>query len=390
MLPTPDPEFALLLATLHWPDDSRRHSAITRAATGSIDWKRFLALVNRHRVGPLAAQGLASARVMLPRWLSEQTDRMPQRAAFAEMAMAAELVRLQRLLIAEGIATIALKGPALSLRAFGKFGLRTYRDLDLLIPDTRLGEACAVLEHAGYRVGEPAAAEPDATDSWRKNHKDLLLIHRDTGFPVELHWRLFDNRTVMPLSHLPADVALGFAPLDEIQVLPIKADLAYLCVHGAMHGWSRLKWLADVNALLATIPGAALTKIVATSTGSSRVAVAQALILCRDLLGASFPAVIDGVLSRSVAGRLLARLAWAQIRRSGVQELEQRRFATTVKNLSHYALLRGGRSWLEELRFDFNVTPRDDGGAPRGQSRVRGWIARHLSPRECPSARTRL
>ena len=26
---------------------------------------------------------------------------------------------------------------------------------------------------------------------------------------------------------------------------------AYLCMHGALHWWHRLKWLADINALLA-------------------------------------------------------------------------------------------------------------------------------------------
>jgi hypothetical protein len=30
--------------------------------------------------------------------------------------------------------------------------------------------------------------------------------------------------------------------------------VAYLCMHGALHWWSRLKWLADVNALIATTP----------------------------------------------------------------------------------------------------------------------------------------
>jgi hypothetical protein len=33
-----------------------------------------------------------------------------------------------------------------------------------------------------------------------------------------------------------------------------KTLFAYLCMHGALHWWNRLKWLADLNALLACTP----------------------------------------------------------------------------------------------------------------------------------------
>jgi len=44
-----------------------------------------------------------------------------------------------------------------------------------------------------------------------------------------------------------------------VATLPDDANLAYLAVHGTAHAWSRLKWLADFNALLAQVDDRAET-----------------------------------------------------------------------------------------------------------------------------------
>ena len=38
------------------------------------------------------------------------------------------------------------------------------------------------------------------------------------------------------------------------RLLPAERLLLYLCVHGALDGWLRLTWLADIGALLHTMP----------------------------------------------------------------------------------------------------------------------------------------
>lgn len=60
---------------------------------------------------------------------------------------------------------------------------------------------------------------------------EALFKHRASALFLELHWRLTDKR---------ARPILGDGEL-----------FAYLCLHGARHGWARLKWLADVAAWLA-------------------------------------------------------------------------------------------------------------------------------------------
>ena len=113
MLKPPDPTFSLLLANLRWPDDEQRRHAIQCVERSTIDWARFLLLAIRHRVGPLALQGLTAARIALPQSLSEEAEEIRKRALFFEMSMAATLEQLQDMLGSKGIEAVALKGPAL-------------------------------------------------------------------------------------------------------------------------------------------------------------------------------------------------------------------------------------------------------------------------------------
>lgn len=352
-----DPTFDLLLAAIRPPGDPRRRDVVARRASAPVDWDRFLALANRHRVGPLVAEGLAEAEVAVPPSLASSLVEVGRRALFAEMALASEVERVVALFAAADIAAILLKGPGLSLRAFGRLGLRTYRDLDLLIEEHDVSAAETVLAEAGYTRTEPAADAGDLS-AWQRDHKDAVFRHRGSGVLIELHWRLFDNRRLMPPPSFADAVPLGLAPLGGVRVLPPGGEFRYLCLHGALHAWARLRWLADVNALVARMSPDSLFDAACSPSGRIGPAVAQTLILCRDLLGAVLPLEVDTILAGARRGQGLAWLARREIMRSGEQELEAVPFGSTIKNLSHYAMLEGFGSLAEELRFDFSASSR--------------------------------
>src|SRR3974377_795808 len=75
---------------------------------------------------------------------------------------------------------------------------------------------------------------------------------------------------------------------------------AYLCMHGALHWWYRLKWLADINALIGVPAAASIERLfhAAETRGVGR-AVAQALLLCHRLLGAALPARLFAAMGRN-------------------------------------------------------------------------------------------
>ena len=60
------PEFRLAAACAMWPPSDRRAEAIRAAASGPIDWPRFLRVAQRHQVIGLAHNGLTEARLALP------------------------------------------------------------------------------------------------------------------------------------------------------------------------------------------------------------------------------------------------------------------------------------------------------------------------------------
>jgi len=316
----------------------------------------------------------------VPDWFATLSGDVQRKALFCELAIAAELTRLQSLLGKAGIDLIALKGPAQSLRYFGRFGMRINRDLDILIPPDSCNATEALLIDAGCTLVEPNAPLRGAErHQWLRNHKDMVFRSPDRKVMVELHWRLFDNAALMPASTLPLAIALGIEPLRHIRVLPNDANLRYLCHHGAQHGWSRLKWLADVNASLAGCDSGLLRQLHKADADRPDYAVAQALVLCQQLLGAELPADMSADLERSSRTRWLARLAWNEILRSDTDEIEARRFGSTIKNASHYALNGGWRYWAEELRFDLTVTPRRQLASDEaGRGRLQGWMRRHF------------
>ena len=126
--------------------------------------------------------------------------------------------------------------------------------------------------------------------------KDLGFVHQATGLRIELHWRLFLNPHAMAeTSIMAASRVVPLAGAEGLRTLGEEDLFAYLCMHGALHWWNRLKWLADVNALLASTPQDGVERLVraAEARGAGRAA-AQALLLCRNLLQTPSTRFTDG------------------------------------------------------------------------------------------------
>jgi hypothetical protein len=144
---------------------------------------------------------------------------------------------------------------------------------------------------------------------------------------------------------------------------------AYLAAHGAHSGWFRLKWLADITALLRHDPGAIEAHYRrAQALGVGRCA-AQALLLAKDLL--ALPLAPD--LERELRGKRIHRrlVAIAMHVIAGDHEAEEHAgpaarslLPVTFGNL----LLRPGLGykWAEIASLAANPMDRATGRLPRG------------------------
>jgi hypothetical protein len=165
---------------------------------------------------------------------------------------------------------------------------------------------------------------------------------------------------------------------------------AYLCMHGALHWWYRLKWLADINALLARASADDVARLVraAEVRGAGRAA-AQALLLCRRFLKTPLPDGLMATLAKGAAVRWLEATALNAMT-TGQGELEPRdeRFGTTRGSLSTFMLRRSWRYRLAELSVHL-INPTDVLTMPLPDRlrflypilRLPLWMWRHASKR---------
>jgi hypothetical protein len=126
----------------------------------------------------------------------------------------------------------------------------------------------------------------------------------------------------------------------------------YLCVHGALHWWRQLRWLADIGALLASAPEDAAERYndAATARGAGRPA-AQAMLLCWRLLHLPLPIQLVKEFGETPKGRWLQKTALnAMTAGHGEREPHHMRFGTTRGSLSTFLLGQSWRYWLTEMR----------------------------------------
>lgn len=345
------PEFDLVAACCRWPPSPERESAVLEAAAAAIDWPFLLRIAERHRVQGLVHDGLSKAGLAPPAETARALAAAAADIARENLAFAAEAHRLRRLSREAGVDFLFVKGVTLNMLAYGTLALKRAIDIDIAVSPGEERRAFSLIRSAGYTCLEPG---PEAADeeivAWTARHKHSAW--RRGRLMVELHASLVDS------PHLLQGVSLS-SPRQEVPVtggltLPTLASdelFAYLCVHGATHAWARLKWLADVNALVGRRGGDALERLYRRSVelGAGR-APGQALLLCRELFDLALPGPLGRELQSDRGTRHLVKAALDTMVRGGADvELDAQVMGTAAIHVSHLRLRRGLRFKLSEV-----------------------------------------
>ena len=367
------PEFDLAAACCRWPPSAARDAAVRAAAARPINWAFFRRVVARQRVEGLVHDALGRAAVGPPVDVAEPLAAAAGAVARENLLFAAESHRLRKLLDSAGVPFVFVKGATLAILAYGTLALKRAIDIDIAVAPEAQTKAFAVLRGTGYRCSEPGEEADDAAIlAWTARHKHSAW--RRGCVMVELHAALVDSPDMLegvtlasPRQDVPVTggITLPTFATDEL--------FAYLCVHGATHAWSRLKWLADVNALLAVRAGNELERLHARSLelGAGR-ASGQALLLCRELFGLDVPSRLEAELRRDAGTRHLVSVALESLVRGGADaELDSQVLGTAAIHVSHLRLRRG-------LRFKFAEILRKLRSVGGGPLAVPRWLLRRL------------
>lgn len=268
---------------------------IRRKLEGPLDWTNFLQMAEYHGVEPLVYANLSKiAPDLVPAEALIRLRKKVQVGCLLNRMLAQELVKLCDEFTVRGVSVIPIKGATLATVAYGDLGLRDFTDLDLLVPESSVVEAQAVLSTLGYEPRSVVAAQSEKHD----DGPHQVFVKRHTLCRVDLQWVMAHPHFAFQLDR-PEFWARRVSIAFENRTVPGLTPedlLIVLCVHGSKHAWEHLKWVCDVAELLRRYPNMDWTSVMSSSSawGCQRL-VMMGLSIAHRLLDAPLP---DEVLAR--------------------------------------------------------------------------------------------
>jgi hypothetical protein len=206
----------------------------------------FRAWVEAQGLGGLAVLALDQQRLSLPIDAAEgiRTDWLAARRWSAALDL--ELERIGRRVLGEpGLSPpIVLKGPAVA-RRYAEPSVRSYGDLDLLVPPEEVGRWASLLTSLGYDAPDPWLYR----NSLRFEHH--VVFRRATparGMLCEVHTRMFMERRARSIGHSALTGVSEPSPFPGVLMCSQPAQLVVLALHLLHHraDCRRLIWLRDL------------------------------------------------------------------------------------------------------------------------------------------------
>ena len=219
---------------------------------GPMNWDLLLELADEHSVQGLVMKRLEEIEFAgVPMSAREKLQNRMRAQHLFTLSMTAELFRILEDFSLAKIETILVKGPLISVLAYGDPAVRSYVDLDLLLRHRDIQSATGRMLAMGF-----APHVPEATIRAGKIPGEYLFTRPGTQRIVELHtertFRYYPK--AMRVAELFVRSRRMLLESREVPALSLEDELVLNCVHGAKHFWERLMWVSDVAAVVAGHP----------------------------------------------------------------------------------------------------------------------------------------
>jgi hypothetical protein len=319
------PEWSFIVECCRQAARGSDPARLREAYAAGLDWALVEAIAKRHRVEGLVHKALGEAG--LPSRFAAAATSIGRQ----NLAHAAEAKRLHDRLNARGLVHLFVKGATLDMIAWKTLAIKKSIDIDLLVEGEDYAQGCEMLLDAGYRCVPPYPGDLPVPEivAYARRSKDSVWRNGRLGITVELHQRLTANPALLPgISARSPRQTVRIAPGIDLPTLARDELFAYLCVHGALTAWSRLKWAADLAAFIAAEQDLDGLYRRAVQLAPRR-AVAQALLVNAALFGTPLGPLLEAELRGSRRNRQLERIAMRTMLRGGAgKELSDQRFGT--------------------------------------------------------------
>ena len=291
---------------------------------------------SRHRVLPFLAAAVRTAELHVSDDAAAALARTHATRTAAHLRVLADLDNVRQALAAQDVPFLVVKGPILSEHLYPSADLRTYEDLDLLVPPGSFERAVGALRGSGSLLLDR---------NWtltRADTRGQLHFQLPMGTLADVHWHLLNRENVRDgfaidtddLFERSREVGVGGGSVPTLD--PVDT-LVHVALHAALSGGDRLVWLKDIErAIVVEQPpwDAVIERARAWKAGRS---IAITLNRSRRSLGAPVPEDVLDVLfgsrtwrrisdridhrfpTESSVGRESPAVFWAQLTRdSGV------------------------------------------------------------------------
>jgi hypothetical protein len=274
--------------------------------TSSLDWDLALELAMEHGVlGVVAARLREVGYAGMPAGVQQKFQDSLRTQHLFTLSMTAELFRILEAFQNAGIETLLVKGPLISLLAYGDPAVRCYVDLDLLVRHEEILRASRTMTALGFEADVPEAAiiagkVPGEYLFRRAGAQQIVELHTERTF----RYYPFPMR----IEDLYARQQRVLLEGRGIPALCLEDELVLNCIHGAKHFWERLMWPADIAAIVGRHPEIAWERVwqAAGHVGAERM-VNVGLLLAESLLGVPVPAEMAATAKADRAARDLVR-----------------------------------------------------------------------------------
>jgi hypothetical protein len=238
--------------------------------TAGLNWDGLLDLANEHSMQGVVANRLEElAFAGVPTEPREKLQNRMRAQHLFTLSMTAELFRILQDFSEMRIESVLVKGPLISLLAYGDPAVRSYVDLDLIVRHRDIQNATRRMIELGFQ-----SEVPESAISAGKIPGEYLFRRPGTQRIVELHTEHTFRYYPKPMRVEDLFARKRNVLLDgrEVPALSLEDELVLNCIHGAKHLWEKLMWVSDIAAVVAKHPELdwAKTREAAAEVGAER------------------------------------------------------------------------------------------------------------------------
>ena len=299
-------ELELLFRCARTRTSAADEQAIGELIDSPIDWARFLAEVEAHRVLPLVSNTLQRVGDFgIPEVVLETLRVRSKIDRWRNSVSIDEIVRLDSIFARNGIAVIHYKGPVAAAHLYGDTCLRSFADLDFLVTRQDLPKLLKLLQQEGYRLSDNHDWSGQAVHL--RELKEYAL--RKGPITLEPHWSITARRYPFEVDYQgfwnrATKVAVGGT---ELLAFSLEDLMLVLAVVGSKSRWERVQKICDIaeGARVARDLDWVAVHERAARSGCERMLLIG-LNLAHELLDAPLPGVIRAHIERD---RAVARIS---------------------------------------------------------------------------------